>query len=231
MKALVVEDERNLADAVCQILSDEGTRADVTYDGPTGLSMAKTGRYDAIILDVMLPGLDGFEVLRRLRAEKISVPVLMLTARGGVEDRIHGLETGADYYLPKPFDTSELMACLKAITRRGETAPRMTLTAGDAELIQEQGKLRCTATGKEVKLGAKEYQLMEIFLRNPGQILPKETIQERVWGYDSEAEYNNLEVYVSFLRKKLSFVGAGVKIKASRGLGYSLETEEQEDKP
>ena len=170
-------------------------------------------------------------MLRRLRAEKISVPVLMLTARGGVEDRIHGLETGADYYLPKPFDTSELMACLKAITRRGETAPRMTLTAGDVELIQEQGKLRCGITGKEVKLGAKEYQLMELFLRNPGQILPKETIQERVWGYDSEAEYNNLEVYISFLRKKLSVVGAGVKIKASRGLGYSLETEGQEDKP
>ena len=231
MRILLVEDEKRLSEALVKLLKKEHCEVDPVYSGTDGLDYALTDSYDAIILDVMLPGLDGFEVLRRLRAEKISVPVLMLTARGGVEDRIHGLETGADYYLPKPFDTSELMACLKAITRRGETAPRMTLTAGDVELIQEQGKLRCGITGKEVKLGAKEYQLMELFLRNPGQILPKETIQERVWGYDSEAEYNNLEVYVSFLRKKLSFVGAGVKIKASRGLGYSLETEEQEDKP
>ena len=198
---------------------------DAVYTGTDGLDYALTEGYDAVILDVMLPGMDGFEVLRRMREQKIATPVLMLTARGGVEDRVHGLTAGADYYLPKPFDTSELMACLKVITRRGDAVPRMTLSFGDVELSEGEGKLRCTATGKDVKLGAKEYQLMEFFLRNPGQILPRETIQERVWGYDSEAEYNNLEVYVSFLRKKLTFVGSGVKLKATRGLGYSLEVE------
>jgi len=225
MRVLLVEDEKRLSAALVKLLQKERYETDAVYTGTDGLDYALTDSYDAIILDVMLPGMDGFEVLRRMRQEGISTPVLMLTARGGVEDRVHGLETGADYYLPKPFETPELMACLKTITRRGTAAPRMTLSAGDVELIQEEAKLRCVTTGKDVKLGAKEYQLMEYFLRNPSQILPRETIQERVWGYDSEAEYNNLEVYVSFLRKKLSFLGSNVKLKAARGLGYSLEVE------
>ena len=225
MRVLLVEDEKRLSQALQKLLQKERYEVDAVYTGTDGLDYALTESYDALILDVMLPGMDGFEVLRRMREEKVATPVLMLTARGGVEDRVHGLTTGADYYLPKPFDTAELMACLKAITRRGEVAPRMTLAAGDVELDEGGAKLRCGATGKEIKLGAKEYQLMEFFLRNPGQILPRETIQERVWGYESDAEYNNLEVYVSFLRKKLSFVGSHVKIKASRGLGYSLEAE------
>ena len=161
-------------------------------------------------------------MLRELRGQKVSTPVLMLTG-GGVEDRVQGLESGADYYLPKPFETEELMACLKVITRRAEVSPRLTTGAGDLELLQGQGKLRCTATGKEIALSAKEYQMMELFLRNPGQILPKETIFERVWGIDSEAEYNSLEVYMSFLRKKLDFLGSAVRVKTSRGLGYSIE--------
>lgn len=226
MRILLVEDEKRLSAAVQKLLQKERYEVDAAYTGPDGLDNALTGAYDAIILDVMLPGMDGFEILRRIRAEKIRTPVLMLTARGGLEDRVHGLESGADYYLPKPFETQELMACLKAITRRGDAAPRMTLAAGDVELIPEEGKLRCGATGKEIKLGAKEFQLMEFFLRNPGQILARETIQERVWGYDSEAEYNNLEVYVSFLRKKLSFLGSTVRLKAARGMGYSLEVSE-----
>ena len=225
MRVLLVEDEKRLSQALQKLLQKERYEVDAVYTGTDGLDYALTESYDALILDVMLPGMDGFEVLRMMREEKVATPVLMLTARGGVEDRVHGLTTGADYYLPKPFDTAELMACLKAITRRGEVAPRMTLAAGDVELDEGGAKLRCGATGKEIKLGAKEYQLMEFFLRNPGQILPRETIQERVWGYESDAEYNNLEVYVSFLRKKLSFVGSHVKIKASRGLGYSLEAE------
>ena len=226
MRILLVEDEKRLSAAVQKLLQKERYEVDAAYTGPDGLDNALTGAYDAIILDVMLPGMDGFEILRRIRAEKIRTPVLMLTARGGLEDRVHGLESGADYYLPKPFETQELMACLKAITRRGDAAPRMTLAAGDVELIPEEGKLRCGATGKEIKLGAKEFQLMDFFLRNPGQILARETIQERVWGYDSEAEYNNLEVYVSFLRKKLSFLGSTVRLKAARGMGYSLEVSE-----
>lgn len=224
MRILLVEDEKRLSSALVKLLQKERYEVDAVYTGSDGLDWALTESYDAMILDVMLPGMDGFEVLRRMREEKVNTPVLMLTARGGVEDRVHGLTAGADYYLPKPFDTAELMACLKTITRRGEVAPRMTLSAGDVELSESEGKLRCTKTGKDIKLGAKEYQLMEYFLRNPGQILPKDLIQERIWGFDSEAEYNNLEVYVSFLRKKLTFVGSEVKIKASRGLGYSLET-------
>ena len=226
MRILLVEDEKRLSQAVQKLLQKERYEVDAVYNGNDGLEWAMTESYDAIILDVMMPGMNGFEVLRQLRQEKISTPVLMLTARGGLEDRVHGLNEGADYYLAKPFETEELLACLKTITRRGEVAPRMKLSLGDAELDEAEGKLRCTATGKEIKLGAKEYQLMEYFLRNPGRILPKEMIQERIWGYDSEAEYNNLEVYVSFLRKKLTFVGSGLKIKASRGVGYSLEKDE-----
>ena len=225
MRILLVEDEKRLSQAIVKLLQKERYEVDPVYTGTDGLDWALTESYDAIILDVMLPGMDGFQVLQRLRAEKVSTPVLMLTARGGLEDRVRGLTGGADYYLPKPFETEELLACLKANTRRGDAAPRMTLAAGDVELSEGEGKLKCARTGKEIKLGAKEYQLMEFFLRNPGQILPRETIQERIWGYDSEAEYNNLEVYVSFLRKKLSFLGSEVELKATRGVGYSLEVE------
>ena len=197
--------------------------ADPVYNGPDGLDCALSGGYDAIILDVMLPGMDGFAILDRVRAEGLKTPIMMLTARGDLQDRVRGLQGGADYYLPKPFQMEELIACLRAITRRGDGAPVMELAYGGVSLSEKDAKLQCDASGQSVKLGAKEYQLMELFLRNPGQILPKETLIERVWGYDSDAEYNNLEVYVSFLRKKLSFIGAGVKLKATRGLGYSLE--------
>ncbi len=223
MRVLLVEDEKRLSAALQKLLQKEHYETEAVYTGPDGLDYALTGNYDAIILDVMLPGMDGFEVLRQLRAEKITTPVLMLTARGGVEDRVHGLTSGADYYLPKPFETAELMACLQVITRREGTAPRMNLAAGDLELSQADAKLRCTVSGQEIRLGAREYQLMELLLRNAGQILPRETIQERVWGYENEAEYNSLEVYISFLRKKLTFLGSGAKIKAARGLGYALE--------
>ncbi len=225
MRILLIEDEKNLSAAVCRLLQQERFVVDPVYTGPDGLDCALSGGYDAIILDVMLPGMDGFTILERLRAEGVKTPVMMLTARDDLQDRIRGLEGGADYYLPKPFQMGELTACLRAITRRGDGAPVMTLAFGGVSLSEKDGKLQNDATGQSVKLGAKEYQLMELFLRNPAQILPKETLIERVWGYDSDAEYNNLEVYVSFLRKKLSFIGAGVKLKATRGLGYSLEQE------
>ncbi len=226
MRVLLVEDEKRLSAALQKLLQKEHYETEAVYNGPDGLDYGLTGNYDAIILDVMLPGMDGFEVLRKLRARGITTPVLMLTARGGVEDRVHGLTAGADYYLPKPFETAELMACLQVITRREGTAPRMNLAAGDLELLQAEAKLRCGASGQEIRLGAREYQLMELFIRNAGQILPRETIQERVWGYENEAEYNNLEVYISFLRKKLTFLGSAAKIKAARGIGYSLEVKE-----
>ena len=223
MPILLVEDEKNLSAAVCRLLQQERFVVDPVYTGPEGLDCALSGGYDAIILDVMLPGMDGFTILNRLRGEGVKTPVMMLTARGDLQDRIRGLEGGADYYLPKPFQMAELTACLRAITRRGDGAPVMSLSFGGVSLSEKDGKLQNDATGQSVKLGAKEYQLMELFLRNPGQILPKETLIERVWGYDSDAEYNNLEVYVSFLRKKLGFIGAKAKLKATRGLGYSLE--------
>ncbi len=225
MRVLLVEDERNLSAAVCRLLEKEKITADPVYNGNDGLDWALGGGYDAIILDVMLPGMDGFSVLRELRKGKVSTPVLMLTARSALEDRLTGLDSGADYYLPKPFESAELISCLHAITRRGDRAPMMSLSYGDIALEQKDGKLKNTENGQAVKLGAKEYQVMELFLRNPGQILPKETIQDRVWGLESDAEYNNLEVYVSFLRKKLGFIGSRMKIKATRGMGYSLEEE------
>ena len=226
MRVLLVEDEKNLSSAVCRLLNREQIVADPVYIGPDGLDYALGGGYDAIILDVMLPGMGGFTILERIRAEGVKTPVMMLTARGDLEDRVRGLRGGADYYLPKPFQMEELVACLRAITRRGDGAPVMALSYGGVSLTEREAKLSCESTGKSVKLGAKEYQLMELFLRNPGQILPKETLIERVWGFESDAEYNNLEVYVSFLRKKLTFVGAQVKIKASRGLGYALEADQ-----
>ena len=223
MRIVLVEDEKNLSAAVCRLLQQERFVVDPIYTGPEGLDCALSGNYDAIRLDVMLPGMDGFTLLDRLRGEQVRTPVLMLTARGDLQDRVRGLEAGADYYLPKPFQMQELVACLRAITRRGDGAPLMALAYGGISLSERDAKLQNDATGQSVKLGAKEYQLMELFLRNPAQILPKETLIERVWGYESDAEYNNLEVYVSFLRKKLSFIGAQVKLKAARGLGYSLE--------
>ena len=225
MRVLLVEDERTLSAAICKLLEKERITTDPVYTGNDGLDWALSTEYDAIILDVMLPGMDGFSVLRELRREKVSTPVLMLTARTALEDRLTGLDSGADYYLPKPFESAELISCLHAITRRGTRAPIMSLSSGDIELSPGSGKLRNTENGQDVKLGAKEYQLMELFLRNPAQILTKDTIQDRVWGLESDAEYNNLEVYVSFLRKKLGFIGSRMRIKATRGVGYSLEEE------
>ena len=225
MRILLIEDEKGLSSAICQMLKKEQITADPVYTGTDGLDWALSGIYDAIILDVMLPGIDGFQVLKELRQQGIKTPVCMLTARSGLEDRVRGLESGADYYLPKPFQMAELTACLRAITRRKEEAPVMALSFGDVTLSSHDAKLCCSATGQAVKLGTKEYQIMEMLLRNPRQILPKETIFDRVWGYESEADPSTLEVYMSFVRKKLNFVGSRVKIKASRGMGYSLEEE------
>ena len=225
MRVLLVEDEKGISSAICQVLKKENFAVDPVYTGTDGLDYALDENYDAIILDVMLPGMDGFQILKRIREKGIKTPVCMLTARSGLEDRVRGLESGADYYLPKPFQMAELTACLRAITRRKEEAPVMELAFGDIALNQQEAKLMNKSTGESVKLGAKEYQIMEMFLRNPKQILPKETIFDRVWGYESEADYSNLEVYLSFVRKKLTFLGSKVKIKATRGIGYSLEDE------
>jgi len=223
MRILLVEDEKSLSAAICQVLKREHFTVDAAYTGPEGLDNALSGIYDAVILDVMLPGKDGFSILKELRESGVTTPMMMLTARGELEDRLRGLDGGADYYLPKPFQMAELLACLRTITRRRDTVPMEELIFGDAELLGREGKLLCRETGQSVKLGIKELQLLELLFRNSGQILSKETLIERVWGFESDAEYNNLEVYFSFIRKKLTFVGSRIKIKAARGLGYSLE--------
>lgn len=223
MRILLVEDDKPLSAGVVRMLEQEHFAVDAAYTGSDGLDCALSGIYDAIILDVMLPEMDGFSVLEALRASGIAAPVLMLTARSGLEDRVRGLNIGADCYLPKPFERSELVACLNAITRRKDASPIHSLSFGSAVLNRAQAALACEETGKTVKLSAKEFQLLEFFMRNPGQVVPKETLLERIWGFENEAEYNNLSVYLTFLRRKIAFVGANIEIKASRGLGYSLE--------
>ena len=222
MRILVVEDEIQLADALSEILRRNMYTVDTSYDGTDGLDNAMSGVYDCIILDVMLPGINGFEVLRKLRKEKISTPVLLLTAKSEVEDKINGLDIGADDYLTKPFVTGELLARIRALTRRkGEIIDENRLDYNGLEL----NKSTCSViwNGNDVKLSLKEYQIMELLISNPHQILPKERIIEKIWGYESDVEYNNIEVYISFLRKKLSVISAPVQIKTARGIGYSLE--------
>ncbi len=222
MKLLVVEDEIQLADALSEILKRNMYSVDTAYDGISGLDNALTGVYDCILLDIMLPGMDGMEVLRRLRSEKVSTPILLLTARSEVDDKINGLDCGADDYLTKPFVTGELLARVRALTRRkGEII--------DENRVEFNGlglhKNTCSISygGSDVKLSLKEYQIMELLIANPHQILPKERIIEKIWGYESDIEYNNIEVYISFLRKKISVISAPVQIKTARGIGYSLE--------
>ncbi len=223
MKLLLVEDEAGLRAALCQLLQNEQYDVDQVANGPDGLEHMLTGVYDAVILDVMLPGMDGFSVLQSARKQGVRTPVLMLTARAELEDRVRGLDNGADYYLTKPFQTQELLACLRAIMRRPGETTYSALCFSDLELHQQEGRLSCTTTHQNVKLSAKELRLMEYFLREPGRIFSRELLAEKVWGYESEAEYNNIEVYISFLRKKLAFLGAHAKLKTTRGIGYSLE--------
>lgn len=222
MKLLVVEDEEQLADALTEILKRDKYSVDTCYNGIDGLDNALTGVYDCIILDIMLPGMGGIEVLRNLRQEKINTPVLLLTARSEIEDKINGLDTGADDYLTKPFVTGELLARIRALTRRKSEIideNRMDYNG----LLLNKNTSSVIWQDNDVKLSLKEYQIMELLISNPKQILPKERIIEKIWGYESDVEYNNIEVYISFLRKKLSVISAPVQIKTARGIGYFLE--------
>ena len=222
MRILVVEDEIQLADALSEILKRNMYNVDTSYDGIGGLDNALTDMYDCIILDIMLPGMSGLEVLRNMRREHINTPVLLLTARSEVEDKINGLDCGADDYLTKPFVTGELLARVRALTRRkGEIVDEHRLDYNGLELNKDTCSI--IWQGNDVKLSLKEYQIMELLISNPHQILPKERIIEKIWGYESDVEYNNIEVYISFLRKKLSVISAPVQIKTARGIGYSLE--------
>ena len=222
MKILIVEDERLLADSLKTLLEKKGFQVEAVYDGESGEEYARLGIYDLLILDVMMPGLDGYELARRVRASRCGVPILMLTARSALEDRIHGLNAGADYYLTKPFDSRELLACINALLRRqGSQVDELTL--GNTALDLATGMLVCGESS--VRLSAKEFDVMRALLQAGGANLSKESILARVWGYDSNATENHVEVYVGFLRKKLSSIGSNIRIVAIRRLGYHLEVE------
>ena len=225
MRLLIVEDEKRLTDTLRQLLHRQGYTADVSYDGVSGLDNAMSGIYDLVILDVMLPGMNGFQVAQKLRQGGIVVPVLMLTAKSGLTDRIHGLDCGADYYLTKPFEAEELLACIRTLLRRagGALQESDTLTWGDLSL--ERGTFTLVCGGRDVRLSRREYDLMELLMRNGTQVVTKEQMLVKVWGYDSQAEDNNAEVYISFLRRKLSHLHSCVKIKTLRMLGYCLTQE------
>ena len=222
MRVLIVEGEVRLASSLQDLLELSGYTADISHDGESGLDNALSGIYDVILLDVMLPKLDGFAVLRRLRAEGSATPVLMLTARDQVSDKVTGLDCGADYYLTKPFEPQELLACIRALTRRQpELRDTDLLTYGDLTLDKNTFTLSCGQ--RSVHLSRKEYDMMELLIRNRDVILTKETLLLKIWGYESDAEDNNVEVYISFLRKKLEHLRSAVKIKTIRMVGYCLE--------
>ncbi len=220
MKILLVDDERALTEALSAILKQNKYSVDCAYDGEDGLDLAFSGIYDLIILDVMMPKLDGFEVLKILRNNKIDVPVLMLTAKSMINDKISGLNLGADDYLTKPFNTEELLARIKALLRRKEKFTGDVLSFGDVKLDRDMFELVCQ--DKKIALGKKEFQILEMLMLNNGKSINKEKFIEKIWGYDTNAEYNTIEVYVSFLRKKLGAVGAKTEIKSIRGIGYML---------
>lgn len=220
LRLLLAEDERSLSRAVTTILEKNNYSVDAVYDGAEALDYLQSGSYDAVILDVMMPKLDGLTVLKRLRAKGDRTPVLMLTAKAEIEDKVAGLDGGADDYLTKPFDTRELLARLRVLTRGVQTVDtqmhygNITLDRASFELSGPNGSFR---------LAKKEYQMMEILMSNPHNLVSTERLMERIWGYDSEAEINVVWVYVSYLRKKLTAIGANVQIRAARNAGYSLE--------
>lgn len=223
MKILIIEDEKLLADTLQAMLQQKGFQVEVAYDGETGKSFAELGVYDLLILDVMMPGLNGYQVAQQVRAKRCFTPILMLTAKSSVEDRIQGLNAGADYYLTKPFDTRELLACINALLRR-QGGQVDELRYGNTVLDLSSCMLICGEN--TLRLSAREFDVMRFLLQSRENILSKEVILARVWGYDSEAVENHVEVYVGFLRKKLSAIGSNLRIVAVRRLGYHLEVAE-----
>lgn len=221
MRLLVIEDETALADALCEILKQNSYMVDAVYNGLDGLDYARSDVYDIILLDIMLPGMDGITVLKTLRREQIFTPVILLTAKSELNDIITGLDAGSDDYLAKPFSTGELLARIRALTRRGSSYTGEIITYADISL--NKGTMELCCGSHSIKLGAKEFQIMEIFLSNPKQVIPKNLLIEKVWGIDTDAEYNNVEVYISFLRQKLHSLDTKVQIRTSRGVGYHLE--------
>ncbi len=222
MKILIIEDEKLLADSIQTLLQQKGFEVETAYDGETGEEYAQLGIYDLLILDVMMPKMNGYEVARKVRSRKCGTPILMLTARTTLEDRITGLNAGADYYLTKPFDTRELLACINALLRRQGTQVN-EVVYGNTSLDLASGMLVCG--DNSIRLSAKEFDIMRFLLQSGSRNLSKEVLLARVWGYDSDAVENHVEVYVGFLRKKLSSIGSNVRIEAIRRMGYHLEAD------
>ena len=220
MKILLVDDEKQLTDALEIILKNNKYNVDVANDGEEGLEYAMTGMYDAIVLDIMLPVIDGIEILRRIRNNKVKTPVIMLSAKTEVSDKVKCLDNGADDYLTKPFSSEELLARLKAITRRKDNIDNNCLEYGDILLNIDSHEL--IKDNEKILLGTKEFEIMEILLKNTNALTPKEYFITKVWGYDSDVEYNTIEVYISFIRRKLSALNSKVEVKSSRGSGYKL---------
>lgn len=220
LKILIIEDEKLLADSIGELLRGKGFDVEIVYDGESGAQYAELGVYDLLILDVMMPKMNGYEVARQVRAKRLGTPILMLTARSGLEDRITGLNAGADYYLTKPFDVRELLACINALLRR-QGAQVDEITFGNTSLDLASAMLVCGANS--IRLSAKEFDIMRFLLQAGERNLSKEVILARVWGFDSDAVENNVEVYIGFLRKKLASIGSNIRIEAIRRLGYHLE--------
>lgn len=222
MKILIVEDEQLLADALSAILKKKGFSVDSVYDGISGMEYAETGIYDLLIIDIMMPGMDGCIMIKKLRDRNVGIPILMLTAKSEVEDRIRGLNAGADCYLPKPFDTRELLACVNALLRR-QVNQVDRISFGNTMLDIPNCMLRCG--DRYVRLSAREFAVMRLFFQSQEHILKKEVILTHVWGIDTNAVDNHVEVYVGFLRKKLKLIGSNIRIIALRRIGYCMEVE------
>ena len=233
MKILVVEDEERLRDALLESLRMEGYLADGTGDGESGLDMIRSGLYDLVLLDIMLPRLSGIDVLSIARKLKINVPIILLTAMSQLENKIEGMDSGADDYITKPFEMKELFARIRMVARRGagsDSYKENHVSCGDLTLDTGSHSLKCAVSGKSIPLAGKEYHMLEYFMRNPDQVLSRDQITLRVWGYESEAEYNNVDVYISYLRKKLLFLKTESRIAAVRGVGYRLVSEGGDEK-
>ena len=220
MKILLIEDERLLADSLVTLLTSKGFQVEAVYDGETGAEFAALGIYDLLILDIMIPKLNGLELARQVRARRCHVPILMLTAKSDIADRIEGLNAGADYYLTKPFDTRELLACINALLRRqGNQVDVMRL--GNTALDLSTCLLHCG--DRSVRLSAREFDVMRALLQNGQRITSKESLLAKVWGYESDAVENHVEVYIAFLRRKLDSIGSDIRIETQRRMGYYLE--------
>lgn len=223
MKILIIEDEILLADSLKTLLEKKGFEVECVYNGEDGAAYAETGIYDLLILDVMMPKMNGYEVAKKVRNERCGTPILMLTAKSELEDEIEGLNAGADYYLTKPFDTRKLLACINALLRR--QGPQVNeLTVGNTSLNLSNSMLSCNENS--IRLSSKEFDVMRFLMASQGQILPKELILCRVWGFDSNAVENHVEVYVGLLRKKLKHIGSNIRIEAVRRLGYIVGEDE-----